>query len=502
MPSNSQKLLLSTMTTVEERAKIPPGIPREGPTISYWQDPPSDIADYRTSQDLPATVDHIIVGSGISGAFIAYNLLTIRPNATVLLLEARQTCSGATGRNGGHTKAASYREFLVHEREFGLDEAVRIAKLEYDNIIATHAFARENNIKCASKECQTVDVCYSKREFDYGVSAVNKMREAFPKDDPVADYKIHDPDTTAKDFLCPGSVGSIEYLAGSLSAYDFAIGVLKLCLHKGLKLQTNTPAESIVQTTPSDSGSITYHVSTPRGKIATTNLILATNGYTAHLLPSLQGLIVPLHGQVIAKRPGMKMPQQGLPTTYSFIQETGYEYMISRPPAAGDSSVGDIVIGGGIWKLGKMKSATRYGDTDDTVIDPTIRDYLRESCIDYFSPSKWGEDNPKGRVKKEWSGVMGASADGLPYIGEMPSMPGLWISASFNGHGMVWCLKAAEALVERMLGGEEAMSKLNEWFPKSAWISEERMKVQFEGRTDLKAPEERVAINGHTNGGQ
>ena len=59
---------------------------------------------------------------------------------------------------------------------------------------------------------------------------------------------------------------------------------------------------------------------------------------------------------------------------------------------------------------------------------------------------------------------------------------------------MVWCLKAAEALVERVLGGEKAMKNLNEWFPKSAWINKERMKVQFKGRTDLKAPE--VSGNG------
>ena len=405
-----------------------------------------------------------------------------------------------TGRNGGHTKAASYREFQIHEQELGLNEAIRIARLEYANIKVTHAFAREHGIDCASTECNTVDVVYSEREFDYGVKAIERMREGFPDGDPVAEYKIHDAETTATTFLCPGSVGCFEYIAGSLSAYDFAIGVLKLCLAKGLNLQTNTPAESILQKAPSGNGPITYTVSTPRGSTTTPNLILATNGYTAHILPSMQGLIVPLHGQVIAQRPGMSMPQQGLPTTYSFVQETGYEYMIARPPAAGKDSVGDIVIGGGIWKLGEEKSATRYGNTDDTVIDRTIQDYLRESCVNYFSPANWGEDNPKGRVKKEWSGVMGASADGLPYVGEVPDMPGLWISVSFNGHGMVWCMKAAEALVERMVGDEEAQRKLDGWFPRSAWISKERMKVEFKGRTDLKAPEERVGPNGHVNG--
>jgi hypothetical protein len=85
---------------MEERGIIPPGLPRPNPTIPYWQDPPDPIADVRTTDELPSTADYVIVGSGISGAAIAKNLLESRPNASVVMLEARQACSGATGRNG------------------------------------------------------------------------------------------------------------------------------------------------------------------------------------------------------------------------------------------------------------------------------------------------------------------------------------------------------------------------------------------------------------------
>lgn len=480
---------------MEEKARIPPGLPRgsqntcsapQGPTISYWQDPPSDIANHRTTSDLPATADYIIVGSGISGACIAYNLLTKQPTSKILLLEARQACSGATGRNGGHTKAASYRLFLDHEREFGIDEAVRIARLEYENIRATHAFAREHGIECASTECETTDVVYDQLQWDIGVKAINRLREVLGEGDPVAEYRTYSSEETETKFLCPGAVGAIGYAAGSLSAYDFTIGVLKLCLKKGLDLQTITPVESISKLS-TGTGQVIYTAQTSRGAVKTPNIILATNGYTAHLLPQMQGVIVPLHGQIIAQRPGTKMPQTGLSTTYSFVQESGYEYMITRPP--GSKGEGDIIIGGGIWQL-PDGGVSRYGNTDDTVIDPTIRDWLRHSTVSYFGERNWGEDHRQGRVKREWSGVMGASADGLPYVGEVPDEPGLWISASFNGHGMVWCLKAAEALVEMMVGDAAARRKVEEWFPNSARISKERMQVKFEGRKDLRKPEE------------
>jgi len=85
---------------MEERAKIPVTLPRPNPTTSYWQDPPDEIADLQSTEHLPEYVDYIIVGSGISGASIAYNLLKKKPGSSILMLEARQACSGATGRNG------------------------------------------------------------------------------------------------------------------------------------------------------------------------------------------------------------------------------------------------------------------------------------------------------------------------------------------------------------------------------------------------------------------
>ncbi len=118
------------------------------------------------------------------------------------------------------------------------------------------------------------------------------------------------------------------YFAGSLSAYKFGIGVLKLCLDRGLNLQTNTPALEIAR----NDQEAAWTVRTARGSVVAKKVVVATNGYTAHLVPQFQGVIVPLRGQITAHRPGTAMPASGsLPTTYSFIYEKGYEYMVPRP---------------------------------------------------------------------------------------------------------------------------------------------------------------------------
>ncbi|MAB91712.1 MAG: FAD-dependent oxidoreductase, partial [Planctomycetes bacterium] len=61
----------------------------------------------------------MIVGSGITGAITAYKLLQEKPGASIVVLEARQACSGATGRNGGHCRAGRYLEFKDYLEQFG-----------------------------------------------------------------------------------------------------------------------------------------------------------------------------------------------------------------------------------------------------------------------------------------------------------------------------------------------------------------------------------------------
>lgn len=161
--------------------------------------------------------------------------------------------------------------------------------------------------------------------------------------------------------------------------------------------------------------------------------------------------------------------------------------MMTRPSTA--VNAGDIVIGGGLHQL-PNDGASRYGETDDSNLEPSIQTYLRD-CTPRFFGENWGRDHDADRIKKEWSGIMGASADGLPYVGAVPDVaPGLWMSCSFNGHGMVWCLKSAEALVGMMVGNEAEQKVVRQWFPQSSVVTADRMRAKFTGRKNLRAPGE------------
>ena len=458
---------------MEQRAAVRPGLPRRNPTVSYWQNPPSPLANHRTTSELPATADIVVVGSGITGASIAFNLLERSSQLSVLMLEARTACSGATGRNGGHTKHASYREFVDNCKSEGSLEASKIARLEYDCMKAVHAFARTHSIECDSLEGDTVDVFYDEGQMLKARKAVAEMKRVLGENDPVAAYTFWSADETRSRFLAEGSLGAVSYAAGSLSAYRFAIGILRLALEKGLNLQCGTSAMEIAQ---SDRNGFSWMVQTPRGTVHTQKLVLATNGYTARLLSTVQGIIVPLRGHMTAQRPGTSLPKSGLSTTYSFIYDDGYEYMTTRPQ--GSKYAGDIMIGGGLTKASSA-GLEEFGTTDDTTLNPRILDYLKRITQVYFG-SNWGEDDPEGRLRNTWTGIMGYSADGFPLIGGIPGSENLYIAASFQGSGMVLSLLCAQALVQMILKTHE--DELDAWFPKAFRMGQSRLKHKFTGR--------------------
>ncbi|KAI2628214.1 FAD dependent oxidoreductase [Xylaria nigripes] len=459
---------------MEDREAVPVSQPRDNPTRSYWQLDPDAIADLRSTDSLPGEADIVIVGSGITGAAVAFNLLR-NASHNIIMLEARQACSGATGRNGGHTKAASYLTFPHNKTKYGTEMATKIVRLELANIRAMHKFAREQGIECDSNHCSTMDVVYDAQHWALSKRAITALQDAMPGDD-ASVYTFHTPEEVRDKFFCgkggdEGVSGGISYEAGSLNAYKFTIGLLKLCLDKGLNIQTNTPVTNVCKRPGGG-----YRVETTRGTINAKKVVMATNGYTAHLLKRFQGIIIPKRGHVTAQRPGLNMPTDGLPITYTFYYSSGYDYMISRPK--GSKNEGDIIIGGRVGSAAS-EGVNEFGNTDDTAEDKDIMRALSCTLPRYFGDN-WGDDHPDGRIRTQWTGIMGSSHDGLPFVGEMPGEKDLWVCASFQGHGMVLCWMCAMGLVEIMEGRDS--EALNSWFPAVFRISESRFGQMLNSR--------------------
>lgn len=72
---------------------------------SYWRKQPAAIDNHRSTTGLVPTADIVVIGAGYSGASIVHHLVEESLRAgkatpSIIILEAREACSGATGRNG------------------------------------------------------------------------------------------------------------------------------------------------------------------------------------------------------------------------------------------------------------------------------------------------------------------------------------------------------------------------------------------------------------------
>ncbi|KAK7900189.1 hypothetical protein LTR67_003935 [Exophiala xenobiotica] len=84
---------------------IDPGIPVETPTQPFWLSQPAKHSKLRSPW--AETADVVVIGSGMTAVSLCLTLFSRRPGLKIVIIEARDLCSGATGRNGGHCKTMS-----------------------------------------------------------------------------------------------------------------------------------------------------------------------------------------------------------------------------------------------------------------------------------------------------------------------------------------------------------------------------------------------------------
>jgi glycine/D-amino acid oxidase-like deaminating enzyme len=203
------------------------------------------------------------------------------------MLEARQTCSGATGRNGGHCRMGNYIRFEEDVEKFGEAEASFVQKLEEANVQNVKDLIAELKIDCDWRERVATEI-YTCPVFWGKVLAALKYRNEYATKIGMEfseKYEIWSAEETKERLLVADAVGSIHFKAYTLQPYVFVCALLELCLEKGLNLQANTPVTKIFPNPERKANNKdSWIVQTERGNIVAEKAILATNAYTGYVV--------------------------------------------------------------------------------------------------------------------------------------------------------------------------------------------------------------------------
>ncbi|KGO76448.1 FAD dependent oxidoreductase [Penicillium italicum] len=462
-----------------------PGLPQSSTTSSFWTQEPHNFSNGAATA-LPKEADVVIIGSGITGASIARTLLQNRaskPSSTshpsVVMLEARTVCSGATGRNGGHIleTADEYSEFAD---EFGVDAARKFIRFRLAHLQEMLSVAEELGIttETQARKVQFLSVYFGDEPWKAALERLHRFKKDVPEES--AEWTSYEGDAIPRELCLARARGIVAGPAGALWPYKFVIGVLKRLLAdfpEDFRVEENTPVTAIHDDT-ADNGP-RYKVETSRGTITARHVIHCTNAHVSHLVPGFRGRIFPVRGQMSAQTPGDKFPNQAAEHSWLFNYDRGFDYMTQLP-------AGQIMLGGG-FAQGESGGLEDLGISTDSGLSLYTDIHLSGVLRAVFGSKDWGRVQGEP-VQAMWTGSMAFSSDGLPWVGQLPgvvtgrpehgSEGAEWVCAAFGGDGMVQAWLAGKAVATMLLARDASLSETVSadisWFPEQLLVSEER----------------------------
>jgi glycine/D-amino acid oxidase-like deaminating enzyme len=294
-----------------------------------------------------------------------------------------------------------------------------MSRFESSHPGALAELARKYKINCDIRLLDTVDAYYDIDGLDRAKAAAKAIQEYIPE---LVHHIYSGEEAQEKFRVSKGCVGAITYPAGQISPYKFVTQIVEILVDNGVNLQTDTPVNSVVRHGEK------WLVKTPRGDILAWNVVHATNGYVSHLLPAFETIIKPTRGHMTAQIPPKSLSEPPLDRTYSFIYEDGkFDYFIQQPVSDGCK----LILGGGYYQDPQPTTANDAEEPEDS------QQYLYNQLPKMF---RWeGEEDPTKRLYMGWSGIMGFSEDGFPWVGavseEIGGGKGQWICAGYTGEG-------------------------------------------------------------------
>lgn len=375
-------------------------------TLSVWLDDNIETASEKKHEK----VDVVIIGGGVIGSGAAF-LLSQR-NLNVVLLEANKVGGGASGRNAGFVMRGIQTYYNSAVKLYGRDKAKFVYEFAQDNLKQLKAFADRHGSDFEYEECGSYLLASSLDELeDLAQSAELMVSDGFEltlfKEDPID-----------RDFY-----GAI------FNPCDVAVHPYKL-----VKALIAESTASVFENEPvirleADAASRTVHVRTAHRIIEAERVLLATNAYAPFLNSWFQDKLKAVRGQILVTQPLKKQ----ILTSICYANY-GFEYFRQLKDRR-------LLLGGCRQLL--VDEEVGYADIVTKPVQQALGNYLKDRFPDIAGVP----------IDYRFSGVMAFTIDGLPMVGELDKVPGVFFCVACNGHGLGFGLNMSRVLVELAMDG-------------------------------------------------
>jgi gamma-glutamylputrescine oxidase len=384
--------------------------------LPYWLDEP-----YQPRPPLrgDAEVDACVVGAGVGGLSCARRLAA--HGLETLVLERGTVASGASGRNGGFLIAGAAAFYPDLRERCGREWARRL----YARTLAAQGEMRELAAALgagdAVRQAGLLRLSASEEEAAHVRAHVAALQaDGFPG-------RLVERDELPPALQRFGHNGCLTEHEAALHPARWVRALARDAEQAGVRICEGTSVEAPV--VAPEAGP----VRAAGGSVRARHVVVAADGALPALVPHYGGRVRARRLHMVATAPLKRRLIEAL--VYS---RWGYEYMQQRPD-------GRLLAGG----FSDYDADRSYTDDDGGAprVWERVERHLREDV---------GVD---AEVTHRWAGVVGYSEDGLPYVGQAPNQPGLWVAGGYSGHGNVPGYMAGQQIADAIAGveGEPAL---------------------------------------------
>ncbi|KKY32408.1 putative fad dependent [Diaporthe ampelina] len=314
-----------------------------------------------------------------------------------------------------------------------------------DVLDKVNTFVKKHDVPCDFNLATTLDVCLTPEFAEFNARSFKEYQEAGGD---LSHVKIYEGENASK-----------------------RTGIKDTSIDKGATLFTHCPALKISKSASVESW---WDIETPRGIITAETVVHCTNGFAGHLITQLKPYVTPTRAQALAFVPPRALSGKSmLASTMSLRYSLHNFYSVMQRKADG------VIILGASRKSPNLSQATIDGmaTSDDTRFNEEIKQDIISNFANGFPACEKGKLNHGEGAQHTWTGILGMTTDSVPFVGSLNGLPGQYVCAGFNGHGMARIFNCAPGVIKIIQGVDWSETGLPECFN----VTEERLQRLSQG---------------------
>ena len=358
--------------------------------------------------------DVLIVGGGYTGLSTAFHLAGA--GRSVVVVEAGDIGSGASGRNGGQVNPGFKLDPRDAISQLGAEAGERALAFAAGAPDLVFDLIERHGLRCDARRPGWLMPAHDAAAFE----ALKRRADDWSQRG-VAMRILQKADAQAQLGTAAYHGAALDPRGGSIQPLSYARELARLAIGTGARVFTHSP----VRTLSREGGK--WVAQTGNGSVCAPAVVVATNGYTDDLVPRLRRTIIAANSFQLATAP---------------LDETLARSILPGGHTASDSRRivlyfrkdcdNRFVIGG-------------RGQFDDPA-DPDDFAHLRKALVRLFPALK------DVAVEHHWAGRVALTRDGIPHVHE--PQPGMLVALGYNGRGVAMATAMGKAIAERLCNAE------------------------------------------------